>query len=351
MNNKPKKTWEKFEQLVAAIHRVEMEGAEVKWNDKINGRQFDVTVRFKTGSYSYLTVVECKNYSTPVKAEKVEALITKYRDVNADKAVMFSARGFQSGAVEVAKKHGVHLYSVLDHDTIPEDLLEPDQIGMVNKYGFCIHKTDGTSFELNDEPMRLKYYVENSTIEHPLGNVTISNLTRMYQRKMDGVPNDTEVPFAVDFDPPGTIVFPPMENKDSFQVSKISWKMMNRIGRRIKDHIGTDPAIYETPLQIKNEVDGTKRYINKSKVETEGDNIAVGKYYFLRNLGYYYCVGIDGDLINMFMIESYQHGRFFQCQFTMLRENAVGYREVADQDVLTRLQWRLGEHYRLGHTL
>ncbi len=48
--------WKKFERLVAAIHSAEQKGASVKWNDAINGRQFDVTIRFKEGFYDYLTV-------------------------------------------------------------------------------------------------------------------------------------------------------------------------------------------------------------------------------------------------------------------------------------------------------
>jgi hypothetical protein len=55
------KNWKLFEKIVAAIHHAESRGAKVVWNDKINGRQFDVTVRFLHGLYEYLTVIECKD--------------------------------------------------------------------------------------------------------------------------------------------------------------------------------------------------------------------------------------------------------------------------------------------------
>ena len=84
------KKWRKFERLVAAIHVARQNGATVIWNDKINGRQFDVTIRFDAGFYDYLTVIECKNYSTAVKAEKVEAFITKASRAKANKAIMAS---------------------------------------------------------------------------------------------------------------------------------------------------------------------------------------------------------------------------------------------------------------------
>ena len=47
--------WKQFERLVAAIHHAESQGALVTWNDTIQGRQFDVTIRFNM--LMYLTKV------------------------------------------------------------------------------------------------------------------------------------------------------------------------------------------------------------------------------------------------------------------------------------------------------
>jgi len=54
----------RLERLVAAMHHAESTGAAVTWNDEIAGRQFDVTIRFKFGLHSYLTIIECKDYSS-----------------------------------------------------------------------------------------------------------------------------------------------------------------------------------------------------------------------------------------------------------------------------------------------
>ena len=51
--------WERFKRFVAAIRRAVDPRAQVKWNDSINGRQFDVTLRFRKGLYDYLTAIEC----------------------------------------------------------------------------------------------------------------------------------------------------------------------------------------------------------------------------------------------------------------------------------------------------
>lgn len=80
--------WKKFERIVAAIHVAEAKGATVTWNEDIGGRQFDVAIRFKSQFYNYLTLIECKDWSDAVPAEKVDAFVTKSRKAGANKAIM-----------------------------------------------------------------------------------------------------------------------------------------------------------------------------------------------------------------------------------------------------------------------
>ena len=353
MNNpKSQKVWQKFEKLVAAIHRAEMDGATINWNEKINGRQFDVTIRFKTGVYEYLTVVECKNYSTPVKAEKVEALVTKSRDANADKAIMFSASGFQSGAIEVARRHAVMLFSIRDPEEIPEDFLMPETILVNNIFDFSILGVNGEVYVLPEDPMRLRYFAENTIIRHPNGTVTIEQLVRMHQNAVVGIQIGVEVPIDVKFQPPGVVVFPSTENEKSFLVSEVTWKIANREARKLKNDKGLDGSLYEPPYAVKNEIDGSTRYVEKSVLDLGEDvQIHQGKFYKLKNFGYYYCSAVDGDLISFLMIESYQHGRFLQVLFKQEREHARGYVEVSDESVLQRLRWRLTEYIQSGQKI
>lgn len=43
--------WRGFERLVAAIHKAEAKGGQVTWDDSIDGRQFDATIRFEHALY------------------------------------------------------------------------------------------------------------------------------------------------------------------------------------------------------------------------------------------------------------------------------------------------------------
>ena len=54
-----------------------------------------------------IVLVECKRYSQPVKRYHIMTLWSKLQDVKAQKAMMFATCGFQSGALEYARKYGI----------------------------------------------------------------------------------------------------------------------------------------------------------------------------------------------------------------------------------------------------
>jgi restriction system protein len=76
--------------------------------------EFDVTVRFSAIGADYLTLVECKYYKNRVNRERVQALWAKVQSVGAHKGIIFATAGFQSGAIEFAKSHGIALVAVAD---------------------------------------------------------------------------------------------------------------------------------------------------------------------------------------------------------------------------------------------
>jgi hypothetical protein len=57
-------------------------------------------------------IVECKYWNSNVDRSEVDALATAVRDVGASKGVIFSTKGFQSGAVTQARHEGIELYKV-----------------------------------------------------------------------------------------------------------------------------------------------------------------------------------------------------------------------------------------------
>ncbi len=72
----------------------------------------DVIVRGSSAGIPFLWIVECKHWRSNVPKEKVQAFLTVVQNVGADRGYLLSEKGFQSGAVDVARHTNVHLGSV-----------------------------------------------------------------------------------------------------------------------------------------------------------------------------------------------------------------------------------------------
>jgi hypothetical protein len=110
---------EEFEQFVAEVLRagsLGLEGFAVESHEVLRGADgeydFDATVRFSLLGMAYLTLVEAKCHSNPIKRELVQVLHQKTQSVGAQKAIMISTAPFQRGAIEFAKVHGIALVMV-----------------------------------------------------------------------------------------------------------------------------------------------------------------------------------------------------------------------------------------------
>jgi hypothetical protein len=107
--------WGGFEQFVAELNKTGDVVVEhnVTLNDRSGTpRQIDVLIRHRQGLIEHVVICECKFWNTNVSREKVDALITTVKELNASKGVVFSVKGFQSGAVTTAAANGISLFKV-----------------------------------------------------------------------------------------------------------------------------------------------------------------------------------------------------------------------------------------------
>ncbi len=80
--------------------------------------QIDVYARFVAMGVEFKVIAECKRYSSPVSREKVAVLADKVKSLGAHKGIMISTCGFQSGAYEYARKHGIALLQIIDGNVL-----------------------------------------------------------------------------------------------------------------------------------------------------------------------------------------------------------------------------------------
>lgn len=107
-----------FEQLVKDLFDhlsineefTSVEGPRVFLDGKDGKREFDVILRSQVAGIEMLTVVECRDYSKKLDVTHIDGFLSKIEDVNANKGVMVSRKGFSKKAIRKAKRVGISLY-------------------------------------------------------------------------------------------------------------------------------------------------------------------------------------------------------------------------------------------------
>ncbi len=76
--------------------------------------RIDVTLRFSQLGVQFVVRVECKDHVRSVERDDVQVLADKTRAAGAHKGILFSTNGFQRGAIDYARSHGIALVRLLE---------------------------------------------------------------------------------------------------------------------------------------------------------------------------------------------------------------------------------------------
>jgi DNA-binding beta-propeller fold protein YncE len=108
--------WREYQHEVAAFFR--KQGCEAEVEKKVQGvrakHEIDVYVTFSRSGIKCTWLVECKLWKTRVTKEKVMALKSIVDDVGADRGIIVSEVGFQSGALNAVRDSNVTLVTSLE---------------------------------------------------------------------------------------------------------------------------------------------------------------------------------------------------------------------------------------------
>lgn len=125
--------WKSYQKIVAGLHALDDEvEVEHEYDYPIHSggtKEMDVVVWNRQGRYTVTTLIECKFQGEPVEQEIVDSLVGVLNNSDADKGVIVSKNGFQSGAKERAEGSGIELWTL--RQIMPDIDLE-DRIRRVN---------------------------------------------------------------------------------------------------------------------------------------------------------------------------------------------------------------------------
>jgi len=122
--------WQQYQDDAAAFFRALGLVAEVE--ARMEGARgvhdVDVLVSGTIYGLSIRWVVECKHWSSNVPKEKVLALQSIVQDVGADRGILLSEVGFQSGAIRLSRNTNITLASLADLRGIARDVLAEEAV-------------------------------------------------------------------------------------------------------------------------------------------------------------------------------------------------------------------------------
>jgi hypothetical protein len=130
------RAWEKYQHDTANLLR-EL-GFTAVTDDQLtepNGtvHNVDVSARRTVGGIELLWVVECKHWNRRVPKERVATLKAIVDGVGADRGLLMSETGFQSGAVQMAKQKNITLSSIADLSELASEELLAARAAAVEK--------------------------------------------------------------------------------------------------------------------------------------------------------------------------------------------------------------------------
>ncbi|HIF9056378.1 TPA: restriction endonuclease [Photobacterium damselae] len=110
-------TPKEYEDLVSRLFKNELpldtEIEQLKvFQGKDTKHEIDISYNLKIAGVNYLNVVECKLWNRKVGKREMQAFHATIKDIGANKGIFVTSVGFQSGAIEIAKKNGIALVKV-----------------------------------------------------------------------------------------------------------------------------------------------------------------------------------------------------------------------------------------------
>lgn len=170
-----------------------------------NTYEIDLSYSYSSFDINYLTLVECKYWDSYVTREKIGYFKAIMDDLKCQKGIVFTTKGFQSGAITFAKTHGIGLikitydnyFEVYSHadggfDIINEMLISEDEFNDKSAYtsiGMFYPETNPVDFIRIHYGLDLANYLENDFSPDMLDDIKY-DITPIVRQQLHDLPDN-----------------------------------------------------------------------------------------------------------------------------------------------------------------
>lgn len=352
---------EYLERIVAGIQSINTSslGAEVNWNERIGGRQFDVVVRFKVGLMSFLVLIEVKSRTRRTAAQDIDAFVTKAGDRGANKIAFVNTAGYQRGAVEVARLHNIGLFTV-QFDRSRLQLPDNAAVVRLTKEGYehvdpelsfgeskpvtriirvRILYVDGTIHEMPSEASQMQYYMGQTKLAD--GRI-LDEVVRTGQLPHPGINKQLSHLIAIQ---PIQMMIPPDEHFFPVgTVAAVECTLEGDYARSLQGNVMVDSGLFSPTVVYTNAITDEVQFFPIHVLPLGDKRVKRSRFYFMDHpLRYFYCADVQGDTVSWWLVESFQIGQRVRAKFRQHIEYSHFYIPVTDRKLIRRLRTRLEE--------
>jgi hypothetical protein len=182
-------TWKDYEEFVRNLQQAILNSEKFAKHKNIkveknkiimdkNGidREFDIYWEYELGSLLYKTVIECKDYNSKIKINKIDELLGKLHDIPDIKPVFATKKGYESGARKKAKQHNIELLIVREqNDSDWSDEYGNPYLTSININGILIIPARIISFQPLYDGKWIKVHRPDIDLTRPIQFVGINN--------------------------------------------------------------------------------------------------------------------------------------------------------------------------------
>ena len=333
--------WRGFERIIAAIEYATNRGATVTWDEDIDGRQFDVAVRFTSGPHQYLPLIECKDQQRPLSVEKVDAFATKARDARANKSVIICRAGFQRGCIDVAKRHGIDLFRMNERISEPPGAENVPVQPVLGAYDFVINFPNlRPSLPIPETNNRLDYLLRHGVVRQ---GAAVATLQQYLDRALATIGTPAAFDQPVRFELPLTGAILEISTLlEATPVQSLSLTIVKQL-KKVLPPTPMDPHLllkmhsaFELIDCIRDQPVTT---IDALQLPIGFDTVfAPGRYYTSMLEQNYYCEKVENGFVSLVLVEGYMHGNLIQARLGAKVDVQKFYVEVTDFNETLRLQ-------------
>lgn len=169
-------TGKEYEQFVASIQQALLSAENITTQKNIVvevdkkiidncriERQFDIYWEYEMGGFTYKTVIECKDYSSNISIEKIDAFIGKTKDIPDLKLVFATKKGYQSGAKKKAEQNKIDLLIVREQNE--SDWTDDDGTPLVKKICINMHACMPAHIHKFEPMIDVEWVKENTELD------------------------------------------------------------------------------------------------------------------------------------------------------------------------------------------